>query len=88
MSETAHDRFVRQVRYDRLHHANRLEYFRDVERCVADGWNRSDLHTLTVQSEEILRDPTGMHGLNSVDLEDTEHLAELDEWDAKRGQAV
>ena len=72
----------RQVHYDRLHHASRLEHFQNVEQRLQEGWSRFDLHTLVKQSEMALADSSGMIGLRSVDLEDTEYLKELDAWDA------
>lgn len=70
----ASELFARQIRYDAIHHLMRLEWLDSLPGLDA-------LHSeLKRQSTEIVGSP--FKGYNSVDLDDAEYLAELDEFAA------
>ena len=72
MSVTAHEHYLRQCKYDQLHHRMRLEWLESLPRL--DHFQAS----LLKQSQEIIARPC--LGFNSVDLEDAAYRAELDQW--------
>ena len=75
------EQHARQVTYDRLHHLMRLEWLESLP-------NRDSLeHRLLQQSRQCLSDSSGMHGYNSVDVNDVEYLAELNEFARQREAA-
>ena len=68
-------------RYCRLHHEKRLADF-----AAGDnpGWDKHLVKRIVEQSQEIIDGRSGNDGWGSIDLDDTEYLAELDAWNEAR----
>jgi hypothetical protein len=81
-SRESHELFVRQLKYDRLHHLMRIEWLESLP--YLDSLN----HTLLNQSRaHVARNGFGA-GYNSVDLDDFEYIAELDAFEKSQQLAA
>ncbi|MBU9643739.1 hypothetical protein KTF36_17965 [Burkholderia gladioli] len=86
--ESAKALHERQRHYDELHHLMRMEWLSDERPRYADGvpMPKHEAKTLRNLSTECLR-LIQQHGMrtNSVDLDDTEYIRELDAFAARKG---
>lgn len=78
---TAQEHADRMRRYCRLHHEKRIADFTAGDN---PGCDKSWIKSLVEQSQRIVDGKSGDDGWGSVDLDDTEYLAELDAWNEMR----
>lgn len=70
------EEYHRQLKYDAIHHRKRFEELKAEEKLDELG------RRLLEQSRRCLSNPC--EGFNSVDLNDTDYLKELDQYDKQR----